>query len=216
MKKTIAVLTVILIIVLCPALWLNTRTGVTLRDHFLFRRPSGEYKSHSGWSIICNESTGRFDAVLSNQTFSAALEWNDPVARFTFDDGEIIEGYWYGTGNLTDADTMPLFLNEDIYITIGDGNIRHSITKTDLADEFIRIYTGNTETFGSIGLVFLGVAIYVMGSVKFLFPEETHFLFSRWYYEKPILSDEGILFEKIGAVFIMLTGTAVMFAPLFV
>lgn len=215
MKKTISILTIILAIVLGPALWLNTRTGVSFRDHFLYRRSPGEYRSISGWSITYDDTSSRFAAMLGDQTVSAELEWNNPIARFTFDDDEIVEGYWYGGGNLTAEDTMPLFLNEDIYITVDDSSIRHSITKTDIANGFMRIYTGDTEALGSVWLVFLGMIIYAMGMVQFLFPEETHLLLSHWYYEQTARSANGILFEKTGAVLVMLTGVAVMFAPLF-
>lgn len=215
MKKAVAILALILIVVLGPALWLNTRVGVTIEDHFLYRRSSGEYKSVTGWSITCDPSTNRFAAVLAHQHFGAQLEWNDPVARFTFDDGETVEGRWHGSGYLISEDGSPLFLDDAVYITVGNDNMYYYITNTDIADEFMQIYTDDLESYGSIGLVLLGVLIYAIGAVQFLFPEETHFLFSRWYYEKPALSADGIMFEKLGAILVLITGAAVMFAPLF-
>lgn len=216
MKKTVVIFVLILTVLLVPALWINTRSGVTIQDHFLYRRSANEYKSISGWSISFDPDSSRFTAILDRQRFEAILEWNDPIARFTFDDGEIVEGRWFGSDYLYDAEGTPLFMYEEPVVIIGDSLFQYQVTHSRLAEEFMRIYTGETESFGHIGLVILGIAIYIMAAVKFLFPEETHFLCSRWYYEKPALSADGIMAEKIGAILIMIMGAAAMFAPLFV
>lgn len=215
MKKTLAILTVILIIVLGPALWLNTRTGVTIHDQFLFRRASGEYRSLSGWSIVYDEAENTFLAVLGKQTFHAKAVLDDNFARFTFSDGTIAEGWLDSRFGLVDSNGVPMTFSDDIEIIVGDENLRLYLTPCAVACEFCRIAMDAAEPYGSIAIVLLGSMIYLLGAAQFIWPEQMFFLFSRWRYQKAELSDDGILAEKASAILLMICAAAVMFAPLF-
>lgn len=215
MRRTKIALALILLALLIPAAWMNTRTGVTIQDQFLWRRSTGEYRSFSGWSIAYDETANSFSAVLGGQSFRAQAELSDSFARFTFDDGTVSEGWLDERFGLVDSDGMPLSFSDDIVILVGDENLRFHLTPSAIAGEFCRIAMNSAESYGSIALVLLGALVYLLGAAQFIWPEQMYFLFSRWRYQHAELSDDGVLAEKAGAILIMLCAAGIMFAPLF-
>jgi len=216
MRKTTIVLILILAALLIPSIWLNRCEGVTIHDHFLFRRSPGEYRSITGWSIIHDSSENTFTASLGKQTFQATAELDGDFARFTFSDGTVAEGRWDNRFGMVDTDGVPIPVFDSVEIIVGDENLRYYLTPSAIACEFCRIAMNKTEPYGSIGLVLCGIALYVLGAAHFLWPEHMHFLFARWRYRNAELSDDGVAAEKAGAILIMLCAAAIMFAPLFV
>lgn len=216
MRKTKILLTLILAAMLIPAIWLNTRTGVTIHDQFLYRRSSGEFRSVSGWSILHDESENTFTARLGSQTFHARAELNGDFARFTFEDGTVTEGRWDNRFGLVDSQGVPISFSDNVEIIVGDELLRYYLTPGAIACEFCRIAMDETEPRGHIGLILCGIALYALGAAHFLWPESMHFLFSRWRYQNAELSADGVFAEKAGAVLLMLIAAGVMFAPLFV
>jgi hypothetical protein len=73
-----------------------------------------------------------------------------------------------------------------------------------------KIYYGKYETISAWYLQLLGVILYVLGIVVVLYPNKTHFLFSRWRYQSPELSEMGRIVEQIGGVVISVIGVVVM------
>lgn len=216
MRKTKLLLVLILIVLLIPSIWLNTRTGVYVQGEFLRRTSPGEYKSISGWRITHDEASDRFDAVFGSKTFSAAAEIRDHHAAFTFDDGTVIEGDWDSSFRLLDEEGLPLTFSDGIQILVGDEDLTTFITPVSIANDFLTIALNETESYGHFGLILCGIALYALGAAHFLWPEELHFLFSRWKYRNAELSDEGIFVERIGAIMLIVLGAGIMFAPLFV
>lgn len=215
MRKSKLILAVVLIALLLPAIWLNTRTGITIHDQFLFLRASGEYRSLSGWNIDHDPSADLFTTQLADQTYRASAEVNGDFLRFDFGDGTIVEGRWDKRFGLVDPDGIPVSLFAEPVIITGGDTLRFHSSPHEIACELSRIVMGKTESFGSLSLVLCGILLYLLGAAHFLWPEQTHFLFSRWRYRAAELSDEGIAAERIGAVLLLLCAAGVMFAPLF-
>lgn len=215
MRKTKLWLSLILLTLLIPALWLNTRTGVTIHDQFLFRRSSCQYRSLSGWSIDYDPSENTFCATLGEQTLRASMEQDGSFLRFTFDDGTVSEGQWDGLFGLLDANGAPITFSEDIEIIVGDDTSRLSLTPGAIARTFGQIAMDGDEPFGSIAVVLAGLLVYLLGAAQFLWPEKIFFLFSRWRYQHAELSEDGILAERAGAILVMLCAIVILFTPLF-
>lgn len=215
MRKTKFWLSLILLTLLIPAVWLNTRTGVTIQDQFLFRLSSCQYRSLSGWSIVYNPTESAFCATLGEQTLRASMEQDGSFLRFTFDDGTISEGRWDSLFGLLDSNGAPVSFSDDIEIIVGDDTSRFSLTPGTIARTFGQIAMDGAEPFGSIAVVLAGLLVYLLGAAQFLWPEKMFFLFSRWRYQHAELSDDGIMAEKIGAILIMLCAIVILFTPLF-
>lgn len=216
MRKTTIILVLILVALLIPSIWLNTRTGVYVQGEFLRRTAPGEYNSRSGWRISYDEDSGQFDATFGHKTFSASVEIEDPIVTFTFDDGTVVHGRWDNSFRLVDEEGLPLTFDDRVQIYVGDENITDHITPTSAANSFCAIAMNAEEQYGSLSLVFVGALVYLLCAAGFLWPEETHFLFVRWKYNNPELSEEGILMERIAAVVGMILSAGIMLAPLFV
>ena len=91
-----------------------------------------------------------------------------------------------------------------------------AVGRLTLAETFCKIVFAEHTRAGSVGLVLIGAVMYIVGALGFLFPEEMHFLFTRWRYYQPELSDAGIWWEKAGAVCLMIMGAVVTFLILFI
>ena len=94
MKRKIIILSVILVALVLPAVWLNTQTGVTVQGQFLRRTAPGVYGVKPDWQIVHDEASGRLTACLAGSRFSATVQVDGPHAVFTFDDGHVVEGRW--------------------------------------------------------------------------------------------------------------------------
>lgn len=229
-KLQVIILCVIFAVLLVMGLWINLRRGIYVGEDFLQRKNEYLYqKGNNSITMVPQQGSAQFEVFLDGVKESAVMTWaemDSPYGKYqvtiTFSDGEVREGIWGRDGELVGESGMFLWMegmflgDEEAYeITIETsqsygGSQAHRVGKLALSNAFCKIAFGEVNRSGSVGLVLFGAFWYLVGAVCFLFPEETHFLFTRWRYNQPELSDAGIWWEKAGSVGVMILGAVFM------
>ena len=231
LKKQAILLSAILGVLLVLGLWINLRQGVYVGEDFLARKSEYLYqKGSNAIEMVKQSESAQFQTSFGGVEESAVMTWTEadsPYGKYwvtvTFDDGEVREGIWGQGGELIGDSGMSLrmegmfFGDETISITFETSqdygmSQTPKVGKLTLAETFCKIVFEEYTRAGSVGLVLIGAVMYIVGALGFLFPEEMHFLFDRWRYYQPELSDAGIWWEKCGAVGVMVLGAVFMFA----
>ena len=229
MKKSAAVMLIVLILLLIPSGFIDLRRGVYMGDYFYmddrFYVPhdngndSRTYRAGSGYEVTLERSGDGTGCYVSagNTECSVQLSWTGDWARFEFDDGTVMEGRWTGEA-LTDADGRPLWMDDsDSMITISVGDEPEPpLRKYTIACGLCKMDRKALVPFGSVWVMLLGAAIYGFGMLNILYPEKMHFLGSRWRYENAELSDAGYAAQVFGGVAFLIIGAAFLYMPLFV
>lgn len=229
LKRQAIVLSVILGVLVVLGLWINLRQGVSVGEDFLHRKSEVLYrKGKDTVEMVKQPESARVEAFLDGEKYSAVMTWSETDSpygkyqvRVTFSDGEVKEGIWGRDGELLGTSGMALWMeglvSGDATIKIvavnGEpyvGNQSRRIGNLTLANAFCQIAFEEPIRAGHAGLVLIGAIMYIVGALGFLFPEEMYFLFSRWRYYQPELSDAGIWWEKAGAVCAMVVGAVFM------
>lgn len=220
-KKKAAILAGILVILVVIGGFRNMRTGIVVGDTFLYERSDGYFKAGDDEiRVIKGDGFTNFEIVLDGETRRAGLSWSrknglfdseieHDYATMTFDDGTMVEGYWFSDDMLVDQDGRPvIWTNPGAMIVVGDA-VR-VISNEELSQDLCQIDRGLTVKNGHIAMVLVGALVYVIGAVTFLFPEKMHFLGSRWRYKNAELSEDGIMMEQFGAVICMIMGAVLI------
>lgn len=212
MKRKILILTLILLVLACPAVWLNVRRGVSVGDVMLYEKERGAlYKNReNSVSLQRMPDSTAFDIRLKSESLTVRLVWQGDQATFTFDDGTVISGIWTGA-YLRDEEGLPISLRDGITITFNGQET--TIGKNALCEDLCRMDRSLSEPYGHIGLVLAGALLYTLGAATLLFPEEMHFFGSRWKYAHAELSDDGRMMQQLGGVVGMLCSIVIMYLP---
>ena len=56
----------------------------------------------------------------------------------------------------------------------------------------------------------VGLIVYILGVLAVVYPDKMHFLFRRWVYNNPELSETGRALEQIGGGFVAIVGIILM------
>lgn len=219
-KKKAAILAGILVILVVIGGFRNMRTGIVVGDTFLYERSDGYFKAGDDEiRVIKGDGFTNFEIVLDGEARRAALSWSRRTGAFgaeiehdyatlTFDDGTVVEGFWFADV-LIDKDGRPvLWANQGEMIVVHD--MVRVISNETLSQDLCQIDRGLTVKNGHIAMVLVGALVYVIGAVTFLFPEKMHFLGSRWRYKNAELSEDGIMMEQFGAVICMIMGAVLI------
>lgn len=234
LKNQAILLSVILCVLLVLGLWINLRQGVYVGEDFFARKSEVLYqKGNNTIEMVKQSGSAQFETSFGGVKESAVMTWTEtdsPYGKYqvtvTFDDGEVREGIWGRDGELIGETGLSLWMegifNGDESITITYETTQnygmsqpHKVGKLTLAETFCKIVFEETSRAGLVRAVLLGAVFYIVGALGFLFPEQMHFLFNRWRYYQPELSDAGIWWEKAGAVCLMCVGAVIMFLIVF-
>lgn len=229
-KLQVIILCVVFAVLLVMGLWINLRRGIYVGEDFLQRKNEYLYqKGNNSITMVPQQGSAQFEVFLDGVKESAVMTWTEtdsPYGKYqvtiTFSDGEVREGIWGRDGELMGDSGMSLWMEgmffgeESITITYETSqnygmSQSPKVGKLTLANTFCKIVFEETTRAGLVRCVLLGAVFYIVGALGFLFPEEMHFLFTRWRYHQPELSDAGIWWEKVGAVCLMVMGVVVMF-----
>ena len=126
---------------------------------------------------------------------------------------DVVEGH-PANGGLVDSEGLPLAWNQGITVSVGGEE--PPTNPYALADALYGMYAGATEPRGEWGMVWIYALLYWMGLTAILWPEETHFLLSRWAYRNAELSDAGMAMQRLGGGVAMVASVVVLFLPLFI
>lgn len=208
MKKARIILPLMLLCLLPLSLWLNLSTGVYARDYFLTRKGPNQF---GDITMTAHDSAWRFTGAIGQETVDALLTAEGDRITVDLGDGNPLTGVWDGE-HLLDESGLPLGVGEVSIVINGQSS---PMSRYTMATALTRMALGAVEHRGSVWVALLGAALYILGVVTFLYPEQAHFFLSRWQYEHAELSDAGILAERIGAVVAMAGSTVIMFLPIF-
>ncbi len=208
MKKARIILALTLLCLLTLSLWLNLQTGVYARDYFLTRKGPNQF---GDVTMTAQDGAWRFTGAIGQETVDALLTAEGDRITVDLGDGEPLTATWDGE-HLLDESGLPLGVGEVIIVINGQSS---PMSRYALATALTRMALGAVEHRGSVWVALLGAALYILGAVTYLYPEQAHFFLSRWQYEHAELSDAGILAERIGAVVTMVGSAVIMFLPIF-
>ena len=191
----------------------NARQGVWLGGAFYAQTSEGTFAAGGDRIAIERAENGaRFTGEVAGEALDAQLTQND--GRIRVEMGEnVVEGY-PSDGGLVDDEGLPLAWSQGITVSAGDEE--PPVHPYVLADALYGMYAGATEPRGEWGMVWIYALLYWMGLAAILWPEETHFLFSRWAYRNAELSDAGIAMQRLGGGVAMVASVVVLFLPLFI
>lgn len=211
MRKTVIVMGIVFLLFAFPALWLNTQKGVHVWDEFLVCKND---KTYGDVQLVRENGVTRFSGWAAGNDFTAELRWDGEHAVATFPDGQTVSGRWDGAEYLRAEDGLPLvFTHRQITVTVnGQPPPMAPVAKANI---LCQMDQNIIEQRGSIWMVILGLAAYVIGALCFLFPEAAHFFGNRWQYDHAELSDAGIFAQKSSGVVIMAIGVIAMYAIFF-
>ena len=164
----------------------NFRKGIFLDDRFFY----------------LTENT-----LFEGDTQAASLKWDDAHVTISYENGSVIEGDWNGK-YITDSDGMPIATDSD-EITMSNGETTQPVgfyQNSALSHALCQISQNKTVIRHSIWIILLGVVVYLIVAIEFLYPEKCHFFLRGWRYKNPELSEEGTLIEKISGIIGMVLG----------
>lgn len=189
--------------------YFTLRKGVYAGGDFYYKVDGATYR-HNAFNYITFTSDHAFRIVTDGGELTGEMQTDQDEVEFSFSDGTHVSGQW--NGMFFDSGSVSDFIRIEVGQT---DNGPAKPTGRAFTDALYRIYSGQLETISQAGVSFFGLLIYILGIVNILYPEEIHFLFNRWRYRSPELSDEGILVESIGGAVICVMGVIMMSGAIF-
>ena len=213
MRKWLVIGVAVFVALAVAGVYCNARQGVWLGGAFYAQTSEGTFAAGGDRIAIERAENGaRFTGEVAGEALDAQLTQND--GRIRVEMGEnVVEGY-PSDGGLVDDEGLPLAWSQGITVSAGDEE--PPVHPYVLADALYGMYAGATEPRGEWGMVWIYALLYWMGLAAILWPEETHFLFSRWAYRNAELSDAGIAMQRLDGGVAMAASVVVLFLPLFI
>ena len=213
MRKWLLIGVVVFVALAAAGVYCNARQGVWLDGAFYAQTSEGTFAAGGDRiAIERTENGARFTGEVAGAALEAQLTQTDGLVRVEMgEDG--VEGY-PANGGLVDSEGLPLAWNQGITVSVGGEE--PPTNPYALADALYGMYAGATEPRGEWGMVWIYALLYWMGLTAILWPEETHFLLSRWAYRNAELSDAGMAMQRLGGGVAMVASVVVLFLPLFI
>ena len=230
MRKWLLIGVVVFVALAAAGVYCNARQGVWLDGAFYAQTSEGTFAAGGDRiAIERTENGARFTGEVAGAALEAQLTQTDGLVRVEMGE-DVVEGY-PANGDLVDGEGFPLAWNQGITVSVGGEELplawNQGITVSvggeepptnpyALADALYGMYAGATEPRGEWGMVWIYALLYWMGLTAILWPEETHFLLSRWAYRNAELSDAGMAMQRLGGGVAMVASVVVLFLPLFI
>lgn len=230
MRKWLLIGVVVFVALAAAGVYCNARQGVWLDGAFYAQTSEGTFAAGGDRiAIERTENGARFTGEVDGAALKAQLTQTDGLVRVEMGEN-VVEGY-PSNGGLVDDGGLPLAWNQGITVSVGGEELplarNQGITVSvggeepptnpyALADALYGMYAGATEPRGEWGMVWIYALLYWMGLTAILWPEETHFLLSRWAYRNAELSDAGMAMQRLGGGVAMVASVVVLFLPLFI
>ena len=213
MRKWLLIGVVVFVALAAAGVYCNARQGVWLDGAFYAQTSEGTFAAGGDRiAIERTENGARFTGEVAGAALEAQLTQTDGLVRVEMGE-DVVEGY-PANGGLVDSEGLPLAWNQGITVSVGGEE--PPTTPYALADALYGMYAGATEPRGEWGMVWIYALLYWMGLTAILWPEETHFLLSRWAYRNAELSDAGMAMQRLGGGVAMVASVVVLFLPLFI
>lgn len=213
MRKWLVIGVAVFVALAAAGVYCNARQGVWLDGAFYAQTSEGTFAAGGDRiAIERTENGARFTGEVAGAALEAQLTQTDGLVRVEMGE-DVVEGH-PANGGLVDSEGLPLAWNQGITVSVGGEE--PPTNPYALADALYGMYAGATEPRGEWGLVWIYALLYWMGLAAILWPEETHFLFSRWAYRNAELSDAGIAMQRLGGGVAMAASVVVLFLPLFI
>ena len=213
MRKWLLIGVVVFVALAAAGVYCNARQGVWLDGAFYAQTSEGTFAAGGDRiAIERTENGARFTGEVAGAALEAQLTQTDGLVRVEMGE-DVVEGY-PANGGLVDSEGLPLAWNQGITVSVGGEE--PPTNPYALADALYGMYAGATEPRGEWGMVWIYALLYWMGLAAILWPEETHFLLSRWAYRNAELSDAGIAMQRLGGGVTMVASVVVLFLPLFI
>ena len=213
MRKWLLIGVVVFVALAAAGVYCNARQGVWLGGAFYAQTSEGTFAAGGDRiAIERTENGARFTGEVAGAALEAQLTQTDGLVRVEMGE-DVVEGY-PANGGLVDSEGLPLAWNQGITVSVGGEE--PPTNPYALADALYGMYAGATEPRGEWGMVWIYALLYWMGLTAILWPEETHFLLSRWAYRNAELSDAGMAMQRLGGGVAMVASVVVLFLPLFI
>ena len=213
MRKWLLIGVVVFVALAAAGVHCNARQGVWLDGAFYAQTSEGTFAAGGDRiAIERTENGARFTGEVAGAALEAQLTQTDGLVRVEMGE-DVVEGY-PANGGLVDSEGLPLAWNQGITVSVGGEE--PPTNPYALADALYGMYAGATEPRGEWGMVWIYALLYWMGLTAILWPEETHFLLSRWAYRNAELSDAGMAMQRLGGGVAMVASVVVLFLPLFI
>lgn len=213
MRKWLLIGVVVFVALAAAGVYCNARQGVWLDGAFYAQTSEGTFAAGGDRiAIERTENGARFTGEVAGAALEAQLTQTDGLVRVEMGE-DVVEGY-PANGGLVDSEGLPLAWNQGITVSVGGEE--PPTNPYALADALYGMYAGATEPRGEWGMVWIYALLYWMGLTAILWPEETHFLLSRWAYRNAELSDAGMAMQRLGGGVTMVASVVVLFLPLFI
>lgn len=213
MRKWLLIGVVVFVALAAAGVYCNARQGVWLDGAFYAQTSEGTFAAGGDRiAIERTENGARFTGEVDGAALKAQLTQTDGLVRVEMGE-DVVEGY-PANGGLVDSEGLPLAWNQGITVSVGGEE--PPTNPYALADALYGMYAGATEPRGEWGMVWIYAFLYWMGLTAILWPEETHFLLSRWAYRNAELSDAGMAMQRLGGGVTMVASVVVLFLPLFI
>ena len=213
MRKWLLIGVVVFVALAAAGVYCNARQGVWLDGAFYAQTSEGTFAAGGDRiAIERTENGARFTGEVAGAALEAQLTQTDGLVRVEMGE-DVVEGY-PANGGLVDSEGLPLAWNQGITVSVGGEE--PPTNPYALADALYGMYAGATEPRGEWGMVWIYAFLYWMGLTAILWPEETHFLLSRWAYRNAELSDAGMAMQRLGGGVAMVASVVVLFLPLFI
>lgn len=213
MRKWLLIGVVVFVALAAAGVYCNARQGVWLDGAFYAQTSEGTFAAGGDRiAIERTENGARFTGEVAGAALEAQLTQTDGLVRLEMGE-DVVEGH-PANGGLVDSEGLPLAWNQGITVSVGGEE--PPTNPYALADALYGMYAGATEPRGEWGMVWIYALLYWMGLTAILWPEETHFLLSRWAYRNAELSDAGMAMQRLGGGVAMVASVVVLFLPLFI
>ena len=213
MRKWLLIGVVVFVALAAAGVYCNARQGVWLDGAFYAQTSEGTFAAGGDRiAIERTENGARFTGEVAGEALKAQLTQTDGLVRVEMGE-DVVEGY-PANGGLVDSEGLPLAWNQGITVSVGGEEL--PTNPYALADALYGMYAGATEPRGEWGMVWIYAFLYWVGLTAILWPEETHFLLSRWAYRNAELSDAGMAMQRLGGGVTMVASVVVLFLPLFI
>ncbi len=213
MRKWLLIGVGVFVALAAAGVYCNARQGVWLDGAFYAQTSEGTFAAGGDRiAIERTENGARFTGEVDGAALKAQLTQTDGLVRVEMGE-DVVEGY-PANGGLVDSEGLPLAWNQGITVSVGGEE--PPTNPYALADALYGMYAGATEPRGEWGMVWIYALLYWMGLTAILWPEETHFLLSRWAYRNAELSDAGMAMQRLGGGVAMVASVVVLFLPLFI
>lgn len=218
MKKKIILMALVFVLLAIPAAYLQTADGVMLDGRFFMQKNKDLYV-HGRSSVWIDRKDDGADIriLLDGEELNTVLSIENNQYTFTYEDGRTVQGYagkWMD--ELVDADGAPIWLEDSIVVVADNERAPSALTREySLSSILYHMVEDICEQRGHFAVILMSMLIYALGIASFFWPEEVHFLGSRWRYVNAELSNEGILVQKISGAACAVVGVVLLYAPLF-